>query len=118
MYQARQEPQIETASVNSETPYATDMQTDLSEPEPQEEFSEVAELKKLEANRDIPKSEQPKQPQKAKRRIYHQQTQNRKKSAYLDILQEPDAKAPLPSISTPNMLYKHLLITLPSFLTL
>ena len=87
MYQSRQEPQTETAAVNSETPYTADMQTDLSEQKPQEEFSETTELEQPEPGSDIPKSEQPKQTAKAKRRIYHQRTQNVKKSADLDIPQ-------------------------------
>lgn len=92
MYQSRQEPQTETAAVNPETPYASDMQTDLSEQEPQEEFSEATELEQPEPGSNIPKSEPPKQ--KAKRRLYHQHTQNVKKSADLDIPPEPDAKTP------------------------
>lgn len=91
MYQSRQEPQTETAAVNTETPYAADMQADLSGPEPQEEFSETTELEQPEPGRDIPKTEPPKQTAKAKRRIYHQHTQNVKKSADLDILQKPEA---------------------------
>lgn len=92
MYQSRQEPQTETAAVNLKTPYAADMQADLSEQEPQEEFSEATELEQPEPGSDIPKSEPPKQ--KAKRRLYHQHTQNVKKSAGLDIPPEPDAKTP------------------------
>lgn len=87
MYQARQEPQTKTAAVNPETPYAADMQTELSESEPQEEFSEAAELKQPETDRDIPKSEQPKQTAKAKRQLYHKRTQNAQKSADLEIPQ-------------------------------
>lgn len=101
MYQSRQEPQTETAAVKPETPYTADMQADLSEQEPQEEFSETAELEQPKTDRDIPKSEQPKQ--KAKRRIYHQHTQNVKKSADLDILQKPevaDAAEPPPPSKT------------------
>lgn len=98
MYQSRQEPQTETAAVNPETPYAADMQTDLSEPEPQQEFSETTELEQPEPGKDIPKSEPPKQ--KAKRRLYHQHTQNFQKSADLDIPQEPDAKTPPPPSKT------------------
>lgn len=89
MYQSRQEPQTETAAVNPETPYTADMQTDLSEQEPQEEFSEATELEQPENVSDIPKSEPPKQ--KAKRRLYHQHTQNVNKSADLDIPQKPEA---------------------------
>lgn len=92
MYQSRQEPQTETAAVISETPYAADMQTDLSEQEPQEEFSEATELEQPEPGSDIPKSEPPKQ--KTKQRLYHQHTQNFQKFADLDIPQEPDAKTP------------------------
>ena len=44
MYQSRQEPQTETATVNPETPYAPDMQTDLSEQEQTQEISETTEL--------------------------------------------------------------------------
>lgn len=89
MYQSRQEPQTETAAVNSETPYAADMQTDLSGQEPQEEFSETTELEQPEPGSDIPKSKPPKQ--KGKRRVYHQHTQNVKKSADLDISQKSEA---------------------------
>lgn len=85
MYQSRQEPQTETAAVNTETLYALDIQTDLSEPE-QQEFSENVENEQFS---DIPKSKPPKQTPKAKRRLYHQHTQNIKKSANLDIPQEP-----------------------------
>lgn len=88
MYQSRQRPQTETAAVNSETPYAPDMQTDLSEPE-QQEISETTELEQTENVKDIPKSEPTKR--KAKRQIYHQHTQNMKKSADLDIPQKPEA---------------------------
>ncbi len=91
MYQSRLETQTETAAVNSETTYTADMQADLSEQEPQEEFSETTELEQPEPGRNIPKSEPPKQTQKAKRRIYHQHTQNVKKSADLDIPQKPEA---------------------------
>lgn len=91
MYQSRQEPQTETAAVNPKTPYTADMQTDLSEQEPQEEFSETTELEQPEPGSNIPKSEQPKQTQKAKRRIYHQHTQNVKKSVDLDIPKKPEA---------------------------
>ena len=88
MYQERQEPQPETAAVNPETPYTADMQTDLSNQEPQEEFSETMEFEQPETDSDIPKSQPPK---KTQRRIYHQHTQNVKKSADLDILQKPEA---------------------------
>lgn len=103
MYQSRQEPQTETAAVNPETPYTADMQADLSEQEPQERFSETAELEQPETGSNIPKSEPPKQAQKAKRRIYHQHTQNVKKSADLDIPQKPevtDAAEPPPPSKT------------------
>lgn len=104
MYQSRQEPQTETAAVNPETPYTPDMQADLSEQEQtQEEFSEATELEQPEHGSDIPKSEPPKQTQKAKRRIYHQHTQNVKKSADLDIPQKPettDAAEPPPPSKT------------------
>lgn len=96
MYQSRQEPQTETAAVNPETPYAADMQTDLSEPEQTQEVSEATELEQTEDVRDIPKFEPPKQTPKQKRRIYHQHTQNMKKSVDLDIPQESEAKAPPP----------------------
>lgn len=89
MYQSRQEPQADTAAVNSETPYAPDMQTDFSEPEQTQEISEITEFEQTEDVRNIPKSEPPKQTPKAKRRLYHQHTQNMKKSAVLDIPQEP-----------------------------
>lgn len=101
MYQSRQEPQAETAAVNPETPYTADMQTDLSEQEPQEEFSETTEFEQPEPGSNIPKSEPPKQ--KAKRRIYHQHTQNVKKSVGLDIPQKPevtDAAEPPPPSET------------------
>lgn len=62
-----------------------------SQQEPQQEFSEATELEQPEPGRDIPKSEPLKQTQKAKRRIYHQHTQNVKKSADLDIPQKPEA---------------------------
>ena len=103
MYQARQEPQTETAAVNPETPYAADMQTELSEPEPQEEFSETAEPEQPEAARDIPKSEQPKQTPEAKRRLYRRHTQNAQKSVKSDIPQpenNPDTAEPPPSTKT------------------
>lgn len=87
MYQARQEPQTETAAVNPETPYTIDTKTDLSEPEPQEEFAEAAEIEQPETGRDIPKSEQPKQTAKAKRQLYRKHTQNTQKSADLEIPQ-------------------------------
>lgn len=99
MYQARQKQQTETAAVNTETPYTADMQSDLSEPEPQEEFSETAELEQSETNRDTPKSEQQKQTAKAKRQLYRKHTQNAQKSVDLDIPQEPetsDAAKPSP----------------------
>lgn len=103
MYQSRQEPQTETAAVNPETPYAADMQADLSEQETQEKFSEAAELEQPKPGSDIPKSEPPKQMQKAKRRIYHQHTQNVKKSADLDIPHKSeftDAAEPSPPSKT------------------
>lgn len=103
MYQARQEPQTETAAVNPETPNAADMQTELSEPEPQEEFSETAEPEQPEAARDIPKSEQPKQTPEAKRRLYRRHTQNAQKSVKSDIPQpenNPDTAEPPPSTKT------------------
>ena len=98
MYQSRQEPQAEMAAVNSETPYTIDTKTDLSEPEQTQKISETTELEQTEDVRDIPKSEPPKQ--KAKRRIYHQHTQNIKKSATLDISQESEAKTPPPPSDT------------------
>lgn len=100
MYQSRQEPQAETVAVNPETPYAPDMQTDLSETEQTHEISETTELEQTEDVRDIPKSEPPKQTPKAKRRLYHQHTQNIKKSADLDIPQESGAAEPSPPSET------------------
>ena len=103
MYQARQEPQTETAAVNPETPYTEDMQTDLSEPEPQEEFSETAELEQPEAARDISKSEPPEQTPKTKRRLYRKHTQNFQKSVKSDIPQlenNPVTSEPPPPTKT------------------
>lgn len=71
-----------------------------SRQEPQEEFSETPGLEQPEPGSDIPKSEQPKQTQKAKRRIYHQHTQNIKKSADFDIPQESGAAEPPPPSDT------------------
>lgn len=62
MYQARQEPQSETVAVNSETPYAPDMQMDLSEPELQEKFSETTELEQPATGSDIPQEPDAKRP--------------------------------------------------------
>ena len=90
MYQSRQKPQTETAAVNSETLYASDMQMDLSEQEQTQEISEATELEQTEDVRNIPKSEPPKQ----KRRIYHQHTQKIKKYADLDIPQESGEAEP------------------------
>lgn len=87
MYQSRQTQQTETAAVNAETEHTTDMQMDLSEPEPQEEFSEMAEPEQAEAARDIPKSEPSEQMPKAKRQIYRRHTQNAQKSVKSDIPQ-------------------------------
>ena len=98
MYQSRQEPQTETAEINLEPSYAADMQTDLSEPEQQQDFSEITELEQTEDVRDIPKSKPPKQTPKAKRRLYHQHTQNVKKSADLDISQESGTAEPPPPL--------------------
>lgn len=102
MYQSRQEPQVETAAVNPKTPYTADMQTELSEQEPQEEFSETKGLEQPQTDRDIPKSEQPKQKAKAKRQLYRKHTQNSQKSADLDIPQEQQTAVQPPPSKTDN----------------
>lgn len=104
MYQSRQEPQTETAAVNPEATYAAGTQMEVSEPSDtetsQQEFSETMELEQSEDVRDIPKSEPPKQTRKSKRRIYHQHTQNIKKSVGLDIPQESGTAEPSPPSET------------------
>lgn len=109
MYQARQE-QTENITINSETPYVSDMQIDFSNREqsagqersvktPQEqsleeirpeEFSEETETVNTENTADIPKPEATKQTAKIKRQFYRNHAHTHQRSAELHISQTPE----------------------------